>query len=1170
MTLCSICNLNLSRLLLKICSWPLVKMSLNCKVSSNNGKTSSNNNLRQQQQQQLKKKKSKEEPFNGSRFLTMSGTKLLLVFLLGILLGSFPGSFINQGFGRKNLILLDRFNVSKEQIYALASSLHQSNSETVSKCARVSQYEMLRNNAVCSVELLCSDESKPNVEFVIDQCPAAATAEEHDNSPMKLNNNVLKASLCVCFGILVSFIVQCSCPKVYNDKNNRHHNQQQNPQHHNSPSSSIDSGKWRKKLLFMFVLVGILFSVWLYWYLDKDTRLRRNETLTNMCDERARMLQDQFNASMNHVHALALLVSTFHHEKQPSAIDQKTFEQYTERTSFERPLTSGVAYALRVRHSEREEIEKQHGWVIRKMETDDQTLAQDSNPENLEPSPAKDEYAPVIFSQKTVAHIVSIDMMSGREDRENILRARASGNGVLTSPFKLLKSNHLGVVLTFAVYNTHLPPNATQDQRINATVGYLGASYDVPSLVDKLLQQLASKQTIVVHVYDTTSKSFPMKMYGEDVIDTGALHVSNLDFGDPARKHEMRCRFKHNAPPPWTAIMASMGVFVIVLLIGHILHAAINRIAQVEEDCAIMMKLKHLAEVAHVAKSQFLATVSHEIRTPMNGVLGMLQMLMDTELDSNQLDFAQTAHSSGNDLISLINQVLDQAKIESGKLELEAVAFDLRAALDRVLSLFIVKSHEKGIEMAVYVSQQVPDVVIGDPVRFRQTIINLVGNSIKFAKEKGHIFISVHVVDEVIDVRDEVLRQTLPELANDSLKNNTLSGFPVVNRWKIWENINKGSIEVERSEKIKLLVTVEDTGVGILPETQQNIFTPFVQGDSSTSRNYGGTGIGLSISKSFVELMGGKIDFASECGIGSTFSFTATLLKGEIKSLEFDRHQLEFDRHQYEFFGLRALVVDTRTIRAEVTRYYLQRLGISSEVANNLESASNFGIVFVDKEVWDMEGGLRFKRNGSSPKIFLLAMSMNTIEQNEIISEGLVDTVLVKPLRLSVLGSRVQEVLGIEKSKQLNKGKQTSLGPLLRGKQILVVDDNKVNRRVAEGALKKYGAIVSCVDNGKDALKMLKPPHEFDACFMDLQMPELDGFEATKQIRELERKFNERSKLNEEMFGNALSHWHTPILAMTADVFHATNDKCRENGLDDLVSKPFEEGQLYTAVARFF
>ncbi|PIN20373.1 Sensory transduction histidine kinase [Handroanthus impetiginosus] len=993
----------------------------------------------------------------------------------------------------------------------------------------------------------------------------------------------------ICLWILTGMAISYNLWKLYGKLRSQNHEQPllQQPQlQQQARCSSQSTGRWRKKLLVVFVFGGVVTSIWLFWYLNEDIMLRRKETLASMCDERARMLQDQFNVSMNHVHALAILVSTFHHGKQPSAIDQKTFEDYTERTAFERPLTSGVAYALRVLHSEREQIEQQYGWTIKKMDTEDQTLAQDCNPENFSTSPIQGEYAPVVFSQKTVSHIVSIDMMSGKEDRENILRARASGKGVLTSPFKLLKSNHLGVVLTFAVYNTNLPPDAMPEERINATVGYLGAAYDVPSLVEKLLHQLASKQTIIVNVYDTTSQVAPIKMYGPDVADMGLLHISHLDFGDPTRKHEMHCRFKQKPPPPWQAITASFGVLVITLLLGHIFHAAINQIAKVERDYREMMELKHRAEAADVAKSQFLATVSHEIRTPMNGVLGMLQMLMDTNLDACQLDFAQTAHESGKELISLINKVLDQAKIESGRLELEAVPFDLRAVLDKVLSNFPGKSREEGIELAVYVSDKVPEVVIGDQERFGQIVTNLVGNSIKFTHDKGHIFVTVHLADEVrfpLDVKDEVLRQSLHVVQDDlNTSFNTLSGYRVVDRWRSWENFKNLGCTAEESGKIKLLVTVEDTGTGIPPEARDRIFTPFMQADSSTSRKYGGTGIGLSISKRLVDLMGGEIGFVSELDTGSTFTFTVTFTKAEVNSL--DKMWQPCDPAVSEFRGLRALVIDEKRIRGEVARYHLQRLGISVHITCRMESACSYlmynsktsvseylAMVLIDQEDWDKEtcfplhNLIKMMKHDSSRgklKIFLLSTCISSTNRNKIKLDDLVDDLITKPLRLSALVSTLQEAMG----KRLDtRDKPSTLTSLLKGKQILVVDDNVVNRRVAEGALKKYGAVVTCVERGKLAVELLKPPHKFDACFMDLQMPEMDGFEATRQIRSLEKEYNKRSTC-----GETLSHWHTPILAMTADVIQATNEACVKCGMDEYVSKPFGEGQLYSAVARFF
>ncbi|KAL2464973.1 Histidine kinase 2 [Abeliophyllum distichum] len=1245
-------TLKLWNLFLKICKWVLVKMSSNCKQSSSNGNSYSS----------VKQKKAWESlhrTADGRKWKRVVVFLWLVVALCGLVCALTSSNGGNSGrkvetsvsSEFKTQVSLEYCNVSKEEFHALDSLFIESDRAASLACCSESVYEMPSScTSTCRLKMKGSEKwhklVAENVEFNA-HCPSRDESistyvglplsknktvsfisqlafssissvhlcyKENELQMTQLHNhasyNRESISFClakICLWILAGVVASFNIPKLHeNFLSQKHEIIQETPRAQQSQllqqaqSSSRSTGKWRKKILVFFVLAGVVFSFWLFWYLDKDIILRRKETLGSMCDERARMLQDQFNVSMNHVHALALLVSTFHHGKQPSAIDQKTFEDYTERTAFERPLTSGVAYALRVRHSERKEFEQQQGWAIKKMETEDQTLAQDCNLENFSTSPVQEEYAPVIFSQKTVSHIVSIDMMSGKEDRENILRARASGKGVLTSPFKLLKSNHLGVVLTFAVYNTHLPLDAIPEQRINATVGYLGASYDVPSLVAKLLHQLASKQTIVVNVYDTTNKLAPINMYGNDEADTGLLHISNLDFGDPTRKHEMHCRFKQKPPPPWQAITASVGVLVITLLLGHIFHAAINRIAKVERGYRKMMELKHRAEAADVAKSQFLATVSHEIRTPMNGVLGMLQMLMDTNLDAMQLDYAQTAHANGKDLISLINKVLDQAKIESGRLELEAVPFDLRAVLDKVLSHFSRESQEQGLELAVYVSDQVPEVVNGDQERFGQIITNLVGNSIKFTQDKGHIFVSVHLANEVmlpLDARDEVLRQssTIVQVGPNA-SYNTLSGFRVVDRWRSWENFKKFSGIPEETEKIKLLVTVEDTGAGIPPEAQCRIFTPFMQADSSTSRKYGGTGIGLSISKRLVELMGGEIGFVSELNIGSTFSFTATFTKAEANYL--DTMQQQCDLAVPEFRGLKALVIDERRVRAEVTRYHLKRLGISVDITSSMESAYSYvscygktsvsehlAMILVDQDSWGKDICFPFhnllktiERNGSKSnsgiplKIFLLATCISSTQCKELKLDRLVDNVITKPLRISALAFTFQEATGFGKTGHNTRAKPSTLRTLLKDKQILVVDDNAVNRRVAEGALKKYGAVVTCVEGGKVAVGLLKPPHKFDACFMDLQMPGMDGFEATRQIRNLEIECNEKIDSGEasvDMSEN-FAHWHTPILAMTADVIQATNEVCIKCGMDDYVSKPFDEGQLYSAVARFF
>ena len=361
---------------------------------------------------------------------------------------------------------------------------------------------------------------------------------------------------------------------------------------------------------------------------------------------------------------------------------------------------------------------------------------------------------------------------------------------------------------------------------------------------------------------------------------------------------------------------------------------------------------------------------------------------------------------------------------------------------------------------------------------------------------------TVHVVEEVMSCL---------EVETGTPYTDTLSGYPVANRRHSWDSFRLLDMDLHSSEmpftpvmpeSIKLIVSVEDTGAGIPFEAQSHIFTPFMQSGPSIARIHGGTGIGLSISKCLVQLMKGEIGFVSKPHVGSTFSFSAVLTR--------TRSNANVNK-SLGFKGINALVIDHRPVRAKVTKYHLQRLGVKTELTtdvNQVISKMNCGslvakLVLVEEETWLKESHslphllskLRSKDQSDSPKFFLLENPINSFNSSSHISSEYDLSVIIKPLRASKLQVSLRRALGgVDKAHGKNGlvGIST-LGSLLHKKQIIVVDDNVVNLKVAAGALKKYGAEVICADSGKKAIALLKPPHSFDACFMDIQMPEMDG-----------------------------------------------------------------------------
>ncbi len=546
--------------------------------------------------------------------------------------------------------------------------------------------------------------------------------------------------------------------------------------------------------------------------------------------------------------------------------------------------------------------------------------------------------------------------------------------------------------------------------------------------------------------------------------------------------------------------------------IGQLIDGFNSMLNQIELRDKFMSGAKDAAETASRVKSEFLANMSHEIRTPMNGIMGMTELVLDTELDAEQREYLNMAKSSADALLSLINDILDFSRIEAGKLEIDAIDFSLGDNLSDTMKTLSLRAHQKGLELAYELQPEVPDGLIGDPGRLRQIIINLVGNAIKFT-ELGEV--TVHV-----------------------------------------------SVESRDSEQIYLHFIVADTGIGIPATKQAAIFEAFTQADGSTTRNYGGTGLGLTICSRLVGFMDGKIWVESELGKGSQFHFTA---KFHIQK-QSRREIIPCDLSMLT--GMRVLVVDDN----DTNRQILVRMlggwhaeatavdGAASAIETLMReqpSATAFPLILLDAQMPEMDGFALvqwIKGNPAwEPATIMMLSSAGQRGDARRCRELGVAAYLTKPVRQADLLDAILMALGSKPKKKSAAALVTrhSLREDHRKLRILLVEDNSVNQLLALKMLQKRGHTVTVVGNGKEALDAWEDS-EYDIVFMDVQMPVMDGFEATAAIRRKEK----------------ISGDHVLIVAMTAHAMVGDEERCRAAGMDDYVSKPIRPRELSEALER--
>ena len=728
------------------------------------------------------------------------------------------------------------------------------------------------------------------------------------------------------------------------------------------------------------------------------------------------------------------------------------------------------------------------------------------------------------------------DMMSDPARRDAMLRAARLGQPAMSDKVTLVQEtgNDLqpGILIYMPLYR-HGMAVGTAGERLGALLGFAYAPIRSADLMNGILGKDSPVVQLDIYDGDLTDSANRLYASAERTSAEVGLYPNPFTLNVPLdlANHRWTLRFTSMAAfedqiDRQKAHIVLLGGTVISLLFFGVVRALTARHAYAEalatemtlalrESEGSLILARDQAEAASRAKSEFVANMSHEIRTPLNAVLGMAHLLGNTELSSDQQKYLEMIRLSGNSLLSILNDVLDFSKIEAGRMELSPAPFQLSTVLEAVATIMSVNAGEKDLELAIGVEPDVPQALVGDAHRLQQILINLAGNAIKFT-ETGYVYVLVQLA-------------TLPPMPGHTMP-------------------------------VQMRFTVRDSGIGIAPELQTQLFAPFSQADASMTRRFGGTGLGLAISRRIAALMGGAIEVASVPGRGSSFTLTVTLTATSDPSTSAGQQ------------APRLLVVDDdetsggylcKTIRAR--RWEAERAASGKEALERLEQAdAHFDAVLVDWNMPGMDGveamqAMRQTRRGAELPILLMVSAFGQGKLLHVDGAAAADAVLLKPVTAARLAEAVQIAASTRKARnangadgaaQVNEEPAPPAGLRLDGVRLLLVEDNPINQLVAKSMLTFAGASIEAVDNGRAAVELLATEaHRFDLVLMDVQMPEMDGFEATRRIR---------NDLKLDL----------PVLAMTAGVLHSEREQCIACGMNDFIAKPIDVDEMLQTIAR--